>query len=78
MVETPAQLKAGENSEHLKDADFVLIGDDYHRICAPLPGDPSKMRSCIFWTKDGPDDNSPSWEKVVSEFLYYVNINTET
>lgn len=42
--------------------DYVLLDQKSHRICAPQD---DECHAIIVWTKDGPNDNSPSAEKIV-------------
>lgn len=64
MVETIEQLNNAQSYEHLKDAEFISIGNTFFRICAPEVED-NQMHSCIFWTKNTLEDNEPTWQKVV-------------
>ena len=50
-------------SQVAKRDDYVLLDQKAHRICAPQ--DDTKCYAIILWTKDGPNDNSPSSEKIV-------------
>ena len=69
-----AAVKAGLIDAALSAA----IGDEFARVEAPqLPENLSKPLSFIFWTMDGPDDVTPTWEKVVSTLLplfYYPQL----
>jgi hypothetical protein len=57
MVETEAQ------AQMLKES--VNITDFCQHICAPTS---ENVWPLIFWTKDSPDDQSPTPDKIVSIF----------
>lgn len=42
---------------------FIILDEKSHRICPP---EEDKCHPIIFWTKDGPNDESPSDSKIVS------------
>lgn len=67
MFETDAQ-RLEAVSAGLTDTDSsVALGNEYSRVCAPTtPKYLGMPVSFIFWTKDSPDDDEPSWDKVVS------------
>ena len=64
MVETPFLQKVAIKHGNLKEKDTLLLGPDWHRVCAPTTGELAKTFPIIFW--DQSDANSqPSWDKVV-------------
>ena len=66
MVETEEQLEYALSRPHLLGWQFICIGNQYHRICAPEQSNDT-MYSCILWTKETPEDTNPTWDKVVSD-----------
>lgn len=75
MVEILEQLNDTQNYDHLKKVEFVCIGHTYFQICAPEAGD-NKMCSCIFWTKESPEDNDPHGRKLYMLDQQYVVLKT--
>ena len=72
MVETQEQAKMGLEHKAFKKDGFIDVHDKVFRICAP-PRDATSMQACVFWTKDDPNDNEPTWTKVVSTSLLLLH-----
>lgn len=50
-------------SQVAADDDYALLDRKAHIICAPQD---DKSHTIIFWTKDNPNDNSPTVEEIMS------------
>ncbi|KAF8074472.1 hypothetical protein FPV67DRAFT_1445537 [Lyophyllum atratum] len=72
FVETREQVEKGLESGAFDEDGYILINGLMHRICAP-PAEDQRMRSIILWTKDGPDDENPTWNKVFGGVVYNVH-----
>ncbi|KAF8054079.1 hypothetical protein FPV67DRAFT_1461569 [Lyophyllum atratum] len=72
FVETREQVEKGLESGAFDEDGYILINGLMHRICAP-PAEDQRMRSIILWTKDGPDDENPTWNKVFGGVIYNVH-----
>ena len=52
--------------------DYVLLDQKSHKICAP---EDDECHVIVLWTKDGPNDNSPSAIKIV--FYFFIFLRTQ-
>jgi hypothetical protein len=63
MVETTTLAKAAMKHGKL-EKDILLLGPEYHRVCAPTEDELPKTFPIIFWDQsDGIE--LPSWDRVV-------------
>ena len=62
LVESDKHVEIGKANGAFADNEYIRVDQSMHRLCAPTqPG----MKSFVFWTKETPDDHTPTWDKVV-------------
>ena len=73
MVETKEIQDIGKERVDLplEEDETLLLGKDWHRVCAPEETDGKKTHSLVFWHQSSPEEK-PSWDKVVSGLCCYV------
>jgi hypothetical protein len=64
MIENESMYQEHDETHDLTPDDVTFMEyNNFHRICAP---NGKAAGTCILWTKDGPLDSNPTWDKVVS------------
>jgi hypothetical protein len=72
MLESDQQVTDGLQSKAFEKDEYVRVDQTMNRLCAPTGNSSNKrMKSFILWTKDSPADNEPTWDKVVSLFIFF-------
>ena len=54
---------------NLDEANTVSLGKDYARLCRPTESKKAPV-AFFFWTMDSPEDNEPTYEKIVITLVY--------
>jgi hypothetical protein len=70
MVESDDQVDTGLQNGAFKEGEYIRVDKTMNRLCAPT--DKTRMTSFIFWTKNSPEDNVPTWDKVVWLIVSYM------
>ena len=65
ICETPGVAKLGIESKAFKAIEVVQIDETWNRIQRPEP-DVDHPVALIIWARTNPEDNTQSWDKVVS------------
>lgn len=68
VFERPEDLQRALASDAYKMDEVVCVNDTWCRLTAPTTTDSTD--SYIFWTKESADDDTPTWEKVVSNVFH--------
>lgn len=71
MVESEDQVTIGLKHKAFDKDTYIRVDQLMHRLCGPHEnnGKKRKMQSFIFWTKETPFDNMPTWDKMVSNLV---------
>jgi hypothetical protein len=73
MVETVALSNAAIKHGKLKEKDILLLGPEFHRVCAPMNDELPKTFPIIFWDQsDG--STFASWDRAVRSFALCVDM----
>lgn len=68
VFETEEQRQDAVLACNLDILETAVLGDGYRRICRPRDAQDKAPSAYIFWTKDSPEDDEPTDEKVVRIF----------
>ncbi|KAJ2935501.1 hypothetical protein H1R20_g1594, partial [Candolleomyces eurysporus] len=65
-------LQSGVLSNDGDNANYVVLDEAVHRICAPLADEATGARGIILWTKEGPDDTVVTSQKIFGGVIYNI------
>ncbi|RXW19024.1 hypothetical protein EST38_g6824 [Candolleomyces aberdarensis] len=65
-------LQSGVLSNDGDNANYVVLNEAVHRICAPLAGEATGARGIILWSKEGPDDTVVTSQKIFGGVIYNI------